>query len=276
MTNPKYRTFLMCRPTYFQVHYAINPWMESQQGKVNLKRAISQWETLFDAIQSAANIELIMPQPELPDLVFTANAGLVLDDKVIVSRFLYKERQKEEYWYRRWFTLHGYDLMPWLEDVPFEGAGDALFDLQEPVLWMGYGFRSSKQAVSELARLFDGDVIPLHLINPHFYHLDTCFCPLLDGYVMYYPGAFDRESLQRIHDIVPADKQIIVGAEDADQFVCNAVLISDAESQARLIVQKHSEELEQQLLALGYEVVTVNTSEFIKAGGSAKCLTLEL
>jgi hypothetical protein len=120
--------FLMCPPEYFNVAYIINPWMHGNLRKIDNAVAKQQWRALYDTLTDHATVRLVLPQPGSPDMVFTANAGLVRGKRFIVSRFRYPERQYEEPYFADWFMDRGYDVSLMPRDVPFEGAGDALFD----------------------------------------------------------------------------------------------------------------------------------------------------
>ena len=158
-----------------------------------------------------------------------------------------------------------------LEKIGFEGGGDCLFDRGGPWLWTGHGFRTEIEAHPEIANYFDVEVVPIKLIDERFYHIDTCFCPLTGGYVMYHPPAFDYDSRIAIETRIPPEKRIIVDTMDAGNFACNAVNLEN-----KIIVNAASAYLKGQLKQKGFDVIEIELSEFIKAGGSAKCLTLKL
>jgi N-dimethylarginine dimethylaminohydrolase len=268
---PRKQRILLCPPTYFEVSYVINPWMEAGLGQTESNLAAEQWQHLRDTLTSYADIALQEPQPGLPDLVFTANAGLVLGDKVIVSRFRMPERQGEEVHDAALFRELGFTLAPWPQDVAFEGAGDALLDRGTQIIWIGHGFRSDARAPALIEKTFGRQTIPLRLINPRFYHLDTCFCPLADGWLLYYPAAFDAASRTLIETHVPAGKRIAVSDEDAEQYACNAIDLKN-----RVIMNSASDDLQQRLHAAGFTPVIVPVTEYLKSGGGIKCLTLKL
>lgn len=263
--------FLMCPPTHYEVDYVINPWMEGNIHKSSRDRAQQQWQKLYEIIQSRATVDLIEPQPGWPDMVFTANAGLVLGDRVVLSRFYHPERQGEEPYFKAWFESQGYQVFELPKQLPFEGAGDALLDREGRWLWAGYGFRSELDSHAYLAKWLDIEVLSLRLMDERFYHLDTCFCPLTDGYLLYYPPAFDAYSNRLIELRVPAEKRIIVQETDAVNFACNAVNIDRT-----VILNCASQELKSALAQVGFEVVETPLTEFLKAGGAAKCLTLRV
>lgn len=261
----------MCPPDHYGVDYVINPWMAGQCGKTDAALAMRQWEGLKDALSAYADITLVPAQPKLPDMVFTANAGIVLGNTVVVSRFRNVERQGEEPHFKEWFDSYGFDCADWAQEVPFEGAGDALWDRALPLLWIGSGFRSDQAAPALLEKIYGRRVVPMKLVDPRFYHLDTCLCPLPRGYLMYYPAAFAAESLAELESLVPADKRIAVEAEDAAHFACNAVDLDD-----RVFMNGASESLQNRLKSAGFNAILTPLTEFLKAGGTAKCLTLKL
>lgn len=262
---------LMCAPDYFSVAYVINPWMENNRGKTDSRLASEQWEGLRNLLAPFVDIALLPPQPKLPDMVFTANAGLVLRNIAVVSRFTSPERRGEEPHFRAWFSANGFKAASWPEELTFEGAGDSLFDRAQPLLWQGSGYRSDPHAGPVLEKILGCQVNVLKLVDPRFYHLDTCFCPLANGYLLYYPGAFAPESRALIETTIPADKRIVADEASAARFACNAVEIN-----GRVIMNEASTELQDRLRLYGFEPITTPLSEFMKSGGGAKCLTLKL
>ena len=261
----------MCAPSHFGVRYVINAWMENQIGRTDQTLAVKQWNNLRGALAPHAELVFIPPQPGVPDMVFTANAGLVLGNRVVVSHFHSPERQAEEPFFTDWFKDNGFELLDWPQGLPFEGAGDALFDRALPVTWCGHGFRSDAGSAAEVEKRTGRRSIALKLVDPHFYHLDTCLCPLEGGWVMYYPAAFDRESQDKITATVPAEKRIIVSEADATAFACNAVDLN-----RHVFLNDATEELQNRLRKAGFKPIITPLSEFLKAGGGAKCLTLKL
>ena len=263
--------FLMCPPDYYDVDYVINPWMEGNIHKSSRDRAVEQWEKLYHVLKDKAIVDLVPPQKGWPDLVFTANAGLVLGKNVVLSRFLHKERQGEEPYFKEWFENNGFTVFELPKDLPFEGAGDALFDREGRWLWAGYGFRSELDAHPYLAKWLDTEIVSLRLVDERFYHLDTCFCPLSGGYLLYYPPAFDAYSNRLIELRIPAEKRIVLNEADAVNFGCNSVNVHST-----IIMNKASDSLKERLTKLGFDVIETPLTEFLKAGGAAKCLTLRV
>jgi lysine-ketoglutarate reductase/saccharopine dehydrogenase-like protein (TIGR00300 family) len=263
--------FLMCAPDHYDVDYVINPWMEGNLHKSSKQRAIEQWQGLYQILNSRAQVDLVPPAKGWPDMVFTANAGLVLGDRVVLSRFYHPERQGEEPFFKDWFAAQGFKVFELPKDLPFEGAGDALLDREGRWLWAGYGFRSELDSHPLLAEWLEIEVLSLRLVDERFYHLDTCFCPLTGGYLLYYPAAFDAYSNRLIELRVPAEKRIAIAEADAITFSCNAVNVGQA-----VILNRASQDLTQRLQAEGFEVVETPLTEFLKAGGAAKCLTLRV
>lgn len=261
-------TLLMCKPNYYGVEYEINPWM-SRGRPTDPERAARQWYDLYRALTQAAGarVELIEPAPGLPDLVFTANAGLVHGELFVRSNFRFKERAQEEPVWETWFAARGFRVVTLPQEQKFEGEGDAF--IVDKTLFAGYRFRSDPAAHETLGRLLGKPVVSLKLVDPFFYHLDTCFCPLGAGRLMYYPQAFSQASRRCIEERFP--QRIAVSPEEARRFVCNSIVIEDL-----VVTNQGCPQAEEALAAWGYRVLTVDTSEFIKAGGSAKCLALFL
>jgi N-dimethylarginine dimethylaminohydrolase len=262
---------LMCAPHLYDVDYVINPWMEGNVHSASRERAMEQWRKLYDQLSLVAEVVLIDPQPGSPDMVFTANAGLLYNGEVAISSFFHPERQGEEPHFRRWFEEQGYKVLDLARATPFEGEGDALFSGDRTRLWVGYGPRTLESSHTFLRDAWDVELVGLELVDPRFYHLDTCFAPLEGGYVMYYPAAFGAASLRKIEAFYPEDKRIIVAEQDAVRFACNAVNIGST-----IILNRISNELLAHLNSLEFEVVQVDLSEFLRAGGAAKCLVMKL
>ena len=263
--------FLMCPPEYFTVAYIINPWMHGNLRRIDNAVAKQQWRALYDTLTDHATVRLVLPQPGSPDMVFTANAGLVQGNRFIVSRFRYPERQYEEPYFADWFMDRGYEVSLMPREVPFEGAGDALFDRGTKVLWMAHGHRSISAARDVLHDRLKVEVVTLKLVDQRFYHLDTCFCPLEGGYLMYYPPAFDEASRAVIEKRVKPARRIAIDEEDALAFACNAVNLGKV-----VILNRAGPDLRARLEGAGFMVIEVALDEFMKSGGAAKCLTLRL
>lgn len=261
----------MCAPTHFGVTYDINPWMTRNIGSTTA-HAQRQWERLVALLLDVghASIELVQPHPGLPDIVFTANAALIADRLAILSSFRYPERRMEEQRYLERLSSLGYATTR-LQGAFFEGAGDALFDRRLPLLYFGYGWRSDHAAAAQLERLCNARVLPLRLIDPRFYHLDTALCPLGSGHVMAYLPAFAPKSQALLRMTLGSEYLIEVSEPDALAFACNAVEAGDA-----IVLHAASRPLRDRLHGAGYEVFETELSDFHKAGGSSKCLTLKL
>jgi N-dimethylarginine dimethylaminohydrolase len=207
-------------------------------------------------------------------MVFTANAGLVVGDTFVPGRFRYPQRAGEEPAFTNWAERAGFRVVPLPAGIAFEGAGDALFDRRHPILWMGHGFRTDPDAAGALGENLDGKgvrILPLRLIDPRFYHLDTCFCPLTGGSILYYPAAFAPESRALLEDVVPARERIPVSDSDAAAFACNAVNLDQ-----KIVLNAATETLRSELQGRGFEVFETSLEDFLCAGGAAKCLTLRL
>lgn len=253
-------SLLMCEPKYFGIDYSINAWMDVNN-QVDYNLANSQWRGLVNKlILAGEDIFYMNPQSGMPDLVFTANSALLFDGKAVISRFRDVERQVEQPVNTEWFNNQGYytELSP----VTFEGAGDALF--AGGILYLGYGFRSSIEAKSYLSS-FGLNIVQCELVDPRFYHLDTCFCPLNARRALIYKPAIKNAS-----DI---DLELIeVPEAEAARFACNAVCINDES----IVMPSGCPESKARLEALGYNVLDTDMSEFLKSGGACKCLTIKL
>lgn len=271
MKSQRHDAFLMCPPQHFGVSYVINPWMEGNVAHVDPALAARQWQALRAGLAGVAEVREMPAAAGVPDMVFTANAGLVLGEKVVLSRFRHVERQAEEPRFRDWFESQGLRVLAMPEHVPFEGAGDALLDRHAELLWMGYGHRTDVRAAPLVAGWLEIEVQSLQLVDPRFYHLDTCFCPLQGGYLMAYLPAFDAASRKVIASRVPPQRLIEVDERDALGFACNAV-----NAGSHVFLNQASPALRAQLEEKGFVVYETPLSEFMKAGGAAKCLTLKL
>jgi len=271
-------TILVCDPTHYGIEYEINPWM-SVQNQADRELAIRQWHGLVKLLNEIGTTVLTMPgQPGLPDMVFTANAGLVFRDQstVMLSNFKHPERQAEKKYYQAWFEANDFETLELASYFHFEGAGDALFKEQnskenfENKLYFGYGFRSDYESVthSDWSPLWKFRTQYIKLVDPYFYHLDTCFCPLKDDYALIWPGAFDEDTVYALE----VDLELLrVPEEDARKFACNAVAVGN-----KVIIPAGCEATKTLLTGAGFEVFDTDMSEFIKAGGACKCLTLRL
>jgi N-dimethylarginine dimethylaminohydrolase len=261
---------LMCPPDHYDVAYEINPWMHVAQSP-NRGLAKRQWEALYTllGVRVALDVELIAPHAGLPDMVFTANAGLADGKRYLPSRFRHTQRQGETAYFERWFSTHGYqvDAIPAQISGTHEGEGDSFF--WRDILICGCGRRSDMALHCAVGGMLGRDVVALNLIDPRWYHLDTCLLPLSSDLIAYYPGAFDADSILAIERL-RCDK-IIIGEQDALNFGANAVVAGK-----HVVLHSGCGGLEASLRDHGFRVHATDLSEFIKAGGAAKCLTLLL
>ena len=271
-------TFLMTDPDGFDVSYRINPWMQPQAWTPeSLAGAKAASANLKAALRAAgARVETVEAVHGLPDLVFPANAAVVLDGKVLLARFRHPERQGEEPVFRSAFTtLLKRGLVDEIVDLPEgvfqEGAGDAIWDVDRRHFWVGYGPRSSKASVTAIRQTFGQEVVALELASDRFYHLDTCFCPLAGGRVLYYPAAFTPASLAALRAHISEVDRIEASDEEAAAFCVNAVNLD-----SRVIMARAPASLRAKLKARGYSLTEVDLDPFILSGGAAYCMTLRL
>jgi N-dimethylarginine dimethylaminohydrolase len=260
------RHYLMCRPTHFTVTYSINPWMDPAK-PTDTALAVLQWERLYELYRELGHtVELIEPEPGLPDMVYSANGATVVDDRVLVANFRHEERAAEGPAYHTWFERQGYPVVRTAAHTN-EGEGDYL--VAGDRILAGTGFRTDLAAHAEAERVLGRPVVSLTLVDPRFYHLDTALAVLDDDEVMYYPEAFSPESRQTLRELYP--DAVIADDADADVFGLNAV------SDGRHVLLSHNAgNLADKLAARGFEPIGVDLSELLKGGGSVKCCTLEL
>jgi N-dimethylarginine dimethylaminohydrolase len=270
--------FLMTDASCFDVCYQINPWMRptawnreklaaAQLASAQLRRALKA---------TGAHVETIGAVRGLPDLVFPANAAVVLDGKVLLARFRHPERQGEEAVFRSVFMrLKARGLVREIVDLPEgvlqEGAGDCIWDAGRGHFWAGFGPRSSKGSIVAIRRAFGQEVVALELASERFYHLDTCFCPLAGGHVLYYPAAFTAAALATIRLRVPEAQRIEATDAEAEAFCVNAVNLD-----TRIVMARAPQSLKRKLDACGYSLTEVDLAPFILSGGAAYCMTLRL
>ncbi len=259
------RDLLLCPPDHYGIEYEINPWMSRERG-ADVALTQKQWKGLHQKLGSLdTQIELVPPQPKLPDMVFTANAGLAVGRKFIPSNFRHEERAGEAPHFAKWMEAHGYEVVWLAPELYFEGEGDALF--AGDALICGYKFRSDIQAHRAVADVLGCLVISVELTDPRFYHLDTCFCPLPDGGAVWFPSAFDdygqRAIRAHLRDLIEVEE------EEAKCFSCNAVVLEHD-----IVLPEGAPKLVEQLTKRGYRCHPLPMSEFLKAGGACKCLTM--
>lgn len=269
---------LMCRPDHFEVREVKNPFMAGQVGTVDLAAARAQWEEVRAAFEAAGKpVSVIEPVPGLEDMVFCANQTFVgvtpqMEKVCLLGQMRHSSRRREVPIFEAWFRERGYRIAR-LKDpsLMFEGAGDAIWHPGKRLIWGGHGFRSQPEAHDEVARVFETPVVSLKLVNERFYHLDTCFCPLTSEAVLIFPSAFDAASLELILKIFP----VVLTANETEavsRMACNAAVVDGRVA----ILQKGTSAVARHMQVMGLRTVEVETSEFIKSGGSVYCLKMFL
>lgn len=275
---------LMCQPDFFHIDEEINVWM-SKRRQPRSEKARMQWQELM-RIYAELRVELwfIEPQPGLQDMCFTANAGWCRWGKMILANFRHAIRKAEEPYYELWFgkyrsRLLNVEVVKLPPHIYFEGQGDVVTagSEKEAVVLVGYGQnRTDYEAaryLGEIHGLSQDRVIPVRLINPQFYHLDTACLFIPPRFLLYYPDAFDSAS-KKVLAGLPVEL-LPVGEEDAKRFACNGVFVEHG-GHTTVIMNKPSKELVGTLDKFGFLVRGIDMSEFLKSGGSARCLTLFL
>lgn len=264
---PKFASVLMCRPTHFDVAYVINPWMKKEK-VVDRNKAQFQWNSLKQAIEQflGKTVQTVAPQKDLPDMVFATDQGIVLNGIFVKSNFYYQQRRRETKIYAQWFAAQGYQIKTFPKGCFLEG-GDVL-PWREGLL-VGYGFRTQKQSLKLISQETGKRIVPLKLVSPWYYHLDTALLVLDEDTILWNPTAFSPASRQRLRslgvDLIPVHEQ------DARKFVLNSLV-----SEKRIIVGKGINGTLDILKKRGWEVLSVDVSEFLKSGGGIHCLVCQL
>lgn len=264
-------TFLMCAPEWYDVNYVINPWMAGNLHQSSRDAAFAQWKTLHQHMQQIADVRLLHARQGSPDMTFVGHTAVVQHGVATISSFAHTQRQTEEQHLRRWFRDTGFLVWDTPRETAFEGEGDAVFNATGDHLWAAHGSRTCKQSHRHLADAWHTPVTSLKLVDPRFFHLDLCFVPLSGGELLYFPEAFDADSLAKIEAAYDVDKRIVVSELEAVQFGCNVINVG-----RHILMGKVDSDLAQRLKNYGYNVTELDLSEFILGGGSAKSLVLRL
>jgi N-dimethylarginine dimethylaminohydrolase len=262
---PSTRHYAMTAPTYFAVEYAINPWMDTST-PVDTARAVAQWDELRQTyLRLGHTVDVVEAVPGLPDMVYAANGGLVVNGTAIVARFKYPQRDGESQAYARWMTDGGHT--PAYTRHRNEGQGDLL--VVGPMILAGTGFRTDVEAHAEIAALTGMPVVSLHLVDPRFYHLDTALAVLDDTTIAYYPPAFTDESRATLTRLFPTAIEVA----SADAYVLGLNVVSDG---LHVVHPSAATGFAELLRQAGFDPIGVDLSELLKGGGSVKCCTLEV
>lgn len=267
--TPRLRRYAMTAPIHFDVTYAINPWMDTS-APVDTDLAVRQWETLLTTYRNLGHtVELVEPVAGLPDMVYAANGGLIIDGadgpRAVVARFAYPQRAGEAVAYAEWMAAHGFD--PHHTQHTNEGQGDLL--VVGSMILAGHGFRTDRRAHDEVAQLTGRPVVSLELVDPRFYHLDTALAVLDDTTIAYYPPAFSDAARARLQQLFPDAIEVAT----ADAYVLGLNVVSDGR---HVVHPANATGFARQLVDAGFEPVAVDLSELFKGGGSVKCCTLEV
>ncbi|CAN5362600.1 hypothetical protein BH23ACT9_BH23ACT9_16400 [soil metagenome] len=257
--------YLMCPPDHFEVAYAINPWMG---GTVDVALAQAQWRELATAIRAAGGtVEVMDAVPGLPDMVFTANAGVVDGGTFVAGAMRHPERMAETEHFRRWAAGNGFDVAALSDGAVLEGIGDCM-PLGRSMI-AGHGARSTRTAHDDIARLTGREVIGVHLADLRWYHVDLTLCPLDDRRAIVYPDAYDADGARRVLRAIP--EPLVLTEAEASTFAANSIVVGST-----VIMPACPPRVGAQLEAWGFDVVVTDVSEFAKAGGAVRCLTLPL
>jgi N-dimethylarginine dimethylaminohydrolase len=264
-------TYLMCSPEWFDVNYVINPWMAGNLHRSSRDASFSQWKRLYAALREVADVKLLHPRQGAPDMTFVAHAAVVNFGVAALSSFAHAQRQPEEQHLRTWLEDAGFLIWETPRETAFEGEGDAAFDPRGRMLWLAHGVRTCQYSHRHVADAWHAEMTSLHLVDPRFYHLDTCFTPLSGGQLLYYPGAFDAASLRLIEDAYPPRMRIALDEAEAAHFGCSVLNVG-----RYIFMHEYQGTVARRLRAAGYCVTELPLGEFHKGGGSAKSLALRL
>lgn len=264
-------TFLMCSPEFYDVGYVINPWMAGNLHRPTRDAAFAQWKGLYGALKQIADVKLLHPREGAPDMTFVAHAAVVNHGVAALSSFAHAERQPEEQHLRAWLEDAGFLIWETPRETCFEGEGDALFDADGRHLWLAHGARTCRYSHRHVADAWHTPMSSLHLVDPRFYHLDTCFAPLSGGHLLYFAEAFDAESRALIEATYPVEMRIKVTETEATQFACNLLNLG-----RQVLMHKTGGWAAERLQSKGYRVTELPLGEFLKGGGAAKSLALRL
>lgn len=261
---------VMCPPTYFDVEYSINPWMDPGN-RVDRELAFTQWHELIGTLRDLGDtIHVVDAAPGLPDMTFAGDAGLVWKQVFIPSNFRHPERQPEPDHFVPWFAERGFSIQRMPDDVVFEGLGDVVFHDGRAIV--GYGPRSDERAIDHLRELIpELEVLGrVRMVDDRYFHLAMALGFVDHDTVLYHQPAFTPESVEVIRGAVA--NAIPVGETDANEyFACNNLVVD-----GRVILDNCTPQLRGDLADAGYEAVTCDMSEFKKSGGSLRCLVLSM
>ncbi|MCO5233890.1 MAG: hypothetical protein LC105_05790 [Chitinophagales bacterium] len=273
---------LMVSPEGFEIVDIKNPYMANHIGKVNKDIVLAQWKNIFEILVQwkslgvIKNLEVIKGKVGLEDMVFCANPFFAYLDvmnqpMILLSNMRHKRRQLEIKEYRSYFSSHSVKVFNIPKNIKIEGNGDLIAHPHRRLIWMGYGYRTDIAAADTLTQKLQTYIIPLHLVNEHFYHLDTCFCVIDEDHVAICRTAFDEESYLRIKQVFSFVFEISE-KEAKEKFSLNSLVMSNQYREKYAIVPKGSTEMIAILTSLNVHISIVDTDEFIKSGGSVYCM----
>lgn len=252
----------MSPPDHFSIDYSINPWMQIDN-PVNKKTAQSQWLSLKRTYQDFGfTITEIPAAKDHPDLVFTTDHGVWINDTFYLSNFRYPERQVEQKLIYPWYKQQQIKTHS-IPSIYFLEGGDVL--VHHGQIYLGYGFRTSQESAEYLHNTTHLPVISLDLIDEAFYHLDTCLLPLSKEIALYYPQAFSLSGIKKLKQSF--DILIPLTAREAENFACNSVIIGSS------VLCQPNLDFEKRLFELGFTPVPLSMTEFNKSGGGIHCLS---
>jgi len=275
---------LMVSPEYFNVVDIKNTYMRGNLNKVNLSLAQQQWEDLYSTFKSLkdkgviSHLRVVEGVEGLEDMVFCANPLIywLTEDGapiILLSNMRFFARQPEVTFFEKYFQRKGVKTIQLSADLKLEGNGDLIPHPGKRVIWMGYGFRTDFEAAQYVVDSLDTHVIPLKLIDDNFYHLDTCFCIIDQDTVAICKNAFDDEGLKMIQ---AGFKKVweIPFEEAVSSFALNSLVLTAPDGELHAILPMNIVVLKSCLMGLKATIVEVETSEYLKSGGSVYCMKM--
>lgn len=278
---PPRKRVLLVHPRFFTVSYAINPYMKDEQGelkKVESALALDQWKAMIKAFESnGLDVQVLDGRAPFPDMVFAANQSFPFwnaqskTHEVILSNMRNQERRGEVPFFSEWFASQNYKIHTLPQEMTFEGTGDALLDPVRPLIWCGYGYRTSPQTLARISEITKMDLVPLELKNPYFYHLDTCFAPLTEHSAVVVKEAFTDEGISLLEGAF--EQLIYCNLEEAQKSLGANLFCPNGRD---VFIDQANNQLIEDLHVYGFRIHPLHTSEFLKSGGSVFCLKLHL
>lgn len=269
---------LFANPRHFDVNYQINSYMKDED--IDTELAYNQWANIIKKMRKKTTVQIVNydtfepnsdPTSRLPDIVFCANQALSIPSNgYILANLKNDQRKAESEYFKMWARHRGYNVREIDEGIDFEGEGDAKWHPNRECLWVGHGYRTDIQAAREIDKMVDSRVRTLELTDEHFYHLDVCFEPITEEVVVIIKEAFSKTGIEKIRDqfstiIEIPDNDVKTMGGNCSRIGSDSVMIDKRNGQTKELLEDH-----------GFDVLQVDTGEYIKSGGSVDCLFVNI